>query len=224
MLFLHFRGHVGVCIQRERSVCVSQDAGQGFRIHAAGQGMRCEGMPQIVETNGRQFCIPKQGFHTAVGRFRRQWKLRHRRIMEDPFAVGFPFPCFQDLYCAGRKLDSSRTFFSFRFTNFHTATFPAGDRTANLQPPSLFIKVLPLEAADLTPAHAGGQLRVEEVRPNIILPHHIQKLLELGFCQNILGCVVRFGNHRTIGRVFHDDPLLNCCVHRLVEHHVDAPN
>ena len=28
---------------------MSQDAGQGFRIHAAGESMGCEGVPQIVE-------------------------------------------------------------------------------------------------------------------------------------------------------------------------------
>lgn len=43
-LFLHLRSHMGVCIQRKGRVGVSQDAGQCFRIHAAGESMGCEGV------------------------------------------------------------------------------------------------------------------------------------------------------------------------------------
>ncbi len=146
-------------------------------IHTAGQRMGCEGVAQIVEAYGRQLGIPKQGFQPAVCRFRRQRKLRHRRIVENPFTIRFLLSCFQKLHGAGRKLNGSRTFFGFRFTNFHTAAFSTRDRTTDLKPPGLFIEVLPPQSANLTPAHSGGQLRVEEVRPHIILPHHIQKLL-----------------------------------------------
>ena len=69
----------------------------------------CESMPQIVEANGRQLRIPKQGFLSTVGNFRRQRKLRHRWIMEDPLAVGFLFSCFQDLHSAGWKLNAACT-------------------------------------------------------------------------------------------------------------------
>ena len=101
--------------------------------------------------------------------------------MEDPLAVRFLLPHLQNLHRAGRKLDGSDTFFGFRFSNFHTAALAIADCPPDLKPPGLFIEVLPLEAADLAPAQSGGQLRVEEVRPHIVLPHHIQKLLELSF-------------------------------------------
>lgn len=37
---------MGVGIQREGGVGVAQDAGQGFGVHTAGEGMGCEGMPK----------------------------------------------------------------------------------------------------------------------------------------------------------------------------------
>ena len=36
---------MGVGIQREGGVGVAQDTGQGFGVHAAGEGVGCEGMP-----------------------------------------------------------------------------------------------------------------------------------------------------------------------------------
>ena len=36
---------MGVGIQREGGVGVAQDAGQGFGVHTAGEGVGCEGMP-----------------------------------------------------------------------------------------------------------------------------------------------------------------------------------
>lgn len=36
---------MGVGVQREGRIGVAQDAGQGFGVHTAGEGMGCEGMP-----------------------------------------------------------------------------------------------------------------------------------------------------------------------------------
>ena len=36
---------MGVGIQREGGVGVAQDTGQGFGVHAAGEGVGCKGMP-----------------------------------------------------------------------------------------------------------------------------------------------------------------------------------
>ena len=36
---------MGVGVQREGRIGVSQNAGQRFGVHAAGEGMGCEGMP-----------------------------------------------------------------------------------------------------------------------------------------------------------------------------------
>ena len=50
---------MGVGIQREGGVGVAQDTGQGFGVHAAGQGVGGKGVPQVVEADGFQ----SQRFH-----------------------------------------------------------------------------------------------------------------------------------------------------------------
>lgn len=45
--FLHIRCDVSVGVQREAGVGMPQNPRQGFGIHAAGDGVGGEGMPQI---------------------------------------------------------------------------------------------------------------------------------------------------------------------------------
>ena len=47
--FLHIRCDVGVGVQREAGIGMPQNSRQGFGVHAAGDGVGGEGMPQIVE-------------------------------------------------------------------------------------------------------------------------------------------------------------------------------
>ena len=44
------------------------------------------------------------------------------------------------------------------------------------------IEVLPLEAAEPAPAQAGGQLRVEEVMPDVALLDGLHKGIQLFIC------------------------------------------
>ena len=166
---VHIRGHVGVSIQREGCVGVSQNSGQGFGIHAAVQGMGRERMSQIVETNEGKLRVFQQGFQVPVCAGRIHGQLRHRGIVENPLAVGFLLPLFQDFRCAGRQENGSCAGFRFRFAHPDTAALPRADRAVDMEPAGLVIEVLPLETADLATAHSRGQLRVEEVRPHSIL-------------------------------------------------------
>ena len=56
------------------------------------------------------------------------------------------------------------------------------DSAAYLKGAIRLIEVLPLEAADLSPAQAGGQLRVEEVVPDIILLNDCHEYIQLFIC------------------------------------------
>jgi len=49
------------------------------------------------------------------------------------------------------------------------------------------VEVLPHEAADLSPAQAGSQLRVEEAVPDLALLDHLHEPLQLSVVQDLLG-------------------------------------
>ena len=57
---------MGVGVQREGRIGVSQNAGQRFGVHAAGEGMGCEGMAQIVEADAGEFCPLEHCLHVAI--------------------------------------------------------------------------------------------------------------------------------------------------------------
>ena len=50
----HIRRGVGISTEGEPCRVVSQGAGQGLHVHPILQGQRCEGMPEIVESDPRQ--------------------------------------------------------------------------------------------------------------------------------------------------------------------------
>ena len=179
-------------------------------------------MPQVVEADGGQLRISEQGLQPTVGRAGGQGKLRLGGIAEDPVAAGLFLPSFQKLRRAGRELDGSRAGFRFRLADLHAAALAAGDRPADLQPSRLCIEVRPPQTADLTPAHPRGQLRVEEVVPEFVLPHHLQELFQLSLRQDLLRSVVGLGDHRALGGVLHDQPLPHRRVHGLMQEHVDG--
>ena len=82
---------MGVGIQREGGVGVAQDAGQRFGIYAAGKGMGCEGMTQIVEADAGESCPLEQRFHVAIRRVGIDGIFRLHRIREYPLADGIHF-------------------------------------------------------------------------------------------------------------------------------------
>ena len=50
-ILFHLRRGVGVGVQRETSRVVAQGTGQRFHVHAAFQGQRGEGVPEIMKPN-----------------------------------------------------------------------------------------------------------------------------------------------------------------------------
>ena len=149
-------------------------------------------------------------------------QLRHRGIVENPLAVGFLLPLFQDFRCAGRQENGSCAGFCFGFSHPDAAALSVAHRAVDMEPAGLVIKVLPLETADFSPAHSCGQLRVEEVIPQRILLQRFHEFFQLLLRQNLLGRVIHFGNDGSFGGIFRDQPLPHRHVQRLMEHHVNA--
>ena len=67
---LHIAGDVGVGVQGKGRVGVAQDARQRLCVHAAGQGVCCEGMPQGMEGDVGQTRFFQKVFQPPVSRAR----------------------------------------------------------------------------------------------------------------------------------------------------------
>ena len=82
---------MGVGVQRERRIGVTQDAGQRLGIHSAGKGVGGEGVTQIMEADAGQPRPLKERFHVAIGCVGVDGIFRLHRIREYPLADGIRF-------------------------------------------------------------------------------------------------------------------------------------
>ena len=72
-------------------------------------------------------------------------------------------------------------------------------RAANLEGAAALIKVVPHESADLTPAQASGELRVEEVVPERVCFDGFHEIIHLLIGKDALGGGIRFRQRHPIG-------------------------
>ena len=98
------------------------------------------------------------------------------------------------------------------------------DGTTHLESTICFVKVLPLESADLTPPQAGGQLCVEEVVPEVILSDRRHECIQLRICQNLFRLAGEFRRWYFFRWIPWDQSCLFRCIQCLVEHGVDTPD
>ena len=183
-----------VGIKRERCVGVSKDAGESLGIYAAGQGVGSESVAQIMEPDVRQSRLFQQYLHPVVGGAGAHRLLRRQRIREDPQTDGVFLPLLQTLDGAGRETDGAPAPFRFGFADLQLPSLGGIHRAEDLQCPGARIEVLPHETADLTPAQAGGQFRVEEVPPDFVLVHCRQEGIHLLPVQDLFGLVAFLGS------------------------------
>ena len=107
---------MGVGIQREGRIGVSQNAGQRFGVHAAGEGVGGESVTQIVEADAGQACPLEERFHVAIGRVGIDGIFRLHRIREYPLADGIRLAPPQDFSHAMRQNDGTHTLTGLRLT------------------------------------------------------------------------------------------------------------
>lgn len=98
------------------------------------------------------------------------------------------------------------------------------DRAADFQRAMSFIKVLPLQSADLTPAQSGSQFRVEEVTPDTVSLNNLHELFQLFIRQHLFPFVAEFEYVDIFGGITWDEASLLRCSHRFMEHRVDTPD
>ena len=219
---MHLRGDVGVGVQRKAGVGVSEDAGQSLGVHAAAHGVGGEGVAQIMEADVRQAGFLEDQLQTLVGGARRDGLLRLQNAGEDPLAHGRLPPFLEDVQGAGGEQDRAGPLLGLRFAHHHRAAGSRMDGAAYPQRSRRLVEVAPFEAADLAPAKAGGDLRVEEIVPQGLGPDRLHEFFQLLLVENLLGSPVELRDHRAFGGVLHDQSGVHCRLHDLVEQHVDA--
>ncbi len=143
---------MGVGVQREGGVGVAQDAGRRFGIHAAGESVGGEGVPQIVEADAGQPRPLEQRFHVAIGRVGVNGVFRLHRVREYPLTDGIRFALPQDFSHAVRQDDGAHTLIGLCLTDGVLALPLAVESTAHLQRLGILIEVAPLQTADLAAA------------------------------------------------------------------------
>ncbi len=70
---------------------MAQDTGQGFGVHAAGEGVGGEGVTQIMKADTGQTRPLEECFHVAIGRVGIDGIFRLHRVREYPLADGIRF-------------------------------------------------------------------------------------------------------------------------------------
>ena len=203
---------------------MTQDAGQCFGVHTAGESMGGEGMSQIMKADTGQTRPLEQRLHVAIRRIGIDGIFRLHRIREYPLTDGIRLAPPQDFGHAVRQNDGTHTLIGLRLAGGVLALPLAVEGSAYLQRTGIPIEVAPLQTADLTAAQAGHQLRLEEVTPHLVLLHHCEEGVQLRTGEDTLGLVVGFGRGCPLGGVPGNDMRLHCVFQRGVERGVDVAN
>ena len=215
---------MGVGVQREGRIGVSQNTGQCLGVHTAGEGVGCEGVAQIMKADAGQARPLEQRLHVEVGRAGVDRILRLHWVGEYPLTDGIRLAPPQDVRHRLRQEDGTHSLSRFGLTDGVLALPLAVEGAAHLQRAALLVEVAPLQSADLAAAQAGHQLRLEEVPPHLVPLHHREKGVQLLAGQNALGLVVGFGRRCTFGGISGNDMGLHRVFQRGVEGGMDMAN
>ena len=166
-ILAHGVGDVAVDVDGGGGADVADDGGQGLYVHAVLQGGGREGMAEVVEPN--IFAPgPLQGlFHFVVDALRVHGT-GAAGGGEQPLGVR-PLPeGFKDVHY--RRGQDHRPVGAFRLGlgDLKRAVHVNG-LTLDVQGASLEIQIIPLEGADLAPAHARGQLQQSQLEEAVLL-------------------------------------------------------
>ena len=146
-----------------------------------------------MEPDVWQPCLRQKFLELAVGPIRIYWGFRTKWIMENPGRERFSFSLSEKLSRGGRQDDFSSARIGFGIPSYQPAALFTMKGAVYFQDTAAGIEVRPHETADLTPAQAGGQLSLEEIIPDRILPDHIHESIQLFCVPNFHGLADHFG-------------------------------
>ena len=147
---------------------MAQDAGEGFGIYTAGQGMGGKGVPEIVKADAGQSGLFQQHFQVIVGGIGADGLFWPEGIRKGPLGAGVFLPPGQQACGAGRQGDGPLFRACLGLAGNHPAALLDMERPVEGKGAVGFIKVAPHETAEFAPPQAGDQLRVEEIMSDFI--------------------------------------------------------
>ena len=210
-------------VEGEPSAVVAQHTGQGFHIHATGEGHGGESVAQIMEANMLLNTGLRQQFPVNPGHRVRAPVAAGAGRREQDGAVRM---LFMLLHQQGHSLLGQRHLsdgiLGFRLRH-HQLPVDAGDLLAHREDTVLHIQVIPPERQQLPTPQAAGQfqeehgqhavlLRLTEIYPQLLWRNDGHLLFLLG------------RDAAVVTRVVGNDPLFDRLLQRRGEHHVDAPH
>ena len=142
----------------------------------AGEGVGGERVAQIVKSEVRQSRLFQDHLHPVVGCTGADRLFRRKGLREDPLTDGVLLPLRQPRRSAGWQMDGPPAPAGLGLPDLQFTSLWHVHRAEDLQRPRLFIKVLPHQSADLTPAQAGGQFGVEEIPPELFAEYVNERL------------------------------------------------
>ena len=220
---LHLVGDVRIGVEGEPGAEVAQHAGQGLRVHAAGEGHGCKRMPEIVEAHMfldaghfQQLAVdPGHRVRAPVAAGAGRWE------QDGVVGVLFMLP-HQDVHRLLGQRHPADGVLGFRLGH-HQFPIDAGDLLAHREDAVLHVQVVPQQRQQLPPPQAAGQLQEEHGQDAVLLclPEIHPQLLR----RDDGHLPVLFARDAAVvAGIVRDDPLLDRLLQRRREHHVDAPD
>ena len=220
---LHIVGDVRIGVQRKPGAEVAQHTGQGFHIHAAGDGHGREGVSEVMKAHMlldacafQQLPVdPRHGVRTPVtacaGRREQDGVVRVLLVL-----------LYQQVYRLLRQRHLADRVFRFWFCHIQLALH-AGDLLIHRQDALFYIQVLPLECQQFAPAQAAGQLQIEHGQ-NAVFLRFLEVSADLFRWEDGHLFLVLGRDTAVLAGVVWDEPLFHRLLQRRLQHRVDTPH
>ena len=220
-VLLHIGCDVGVGVECEARVGVTEDARKRFRVDAARQCVRCKGVAQVMKADVGETRIFQDHLQPLVCGVRRSRLLGRDQAREYPFRHRVFLPLRENMQCSLRKKYRAFAAFRFRFARDDTAAARVRNGALDFQLASVLVEVAPFQSAYLAETQSGCDLCVEEIVPHRLALNCFHEDIQLFFVQYLHRCVVVFRDLRTLCRVFEDQSRDDRCVQCFMQEHMD---
>ena len=147
---------------------VANDGGDGFHVHAVLQGHGGEGVAQVVEANVLAVGPLKGLFQFAIDALRIDGRVLLDRRREHPAGVRPLLQLLQDLPHSGRQNHDPVGAFRLRLGEVQAAVH-VDHLALDVQLSAAEVQIVPLQRADLAPAHTGSQLQQHQLIEAVLL-------------------------------------------------------
>ena len=220
---LHIVGDVRIGVQRKPDAEVAQHTGQGFHIHAAGDGHGREGVSEVMKAHMlldacafQQLPVdPRHGVRTPVT------ACAGRREQDGVVQVLLVL-LYQQVYRLLRQRHLADRVFRFWFCHIQLALH-AGDLLIHRQDALFYIQVLPLECQQFAPAQAAGQLQIEHGQ-NAVFFRFLEVSADLFRWEDGHLFLVLGRDAAVLAGVVRDEPLFHRLLQRRLQHRMDTPH